>query len=331
MSATPFFTVGIPTYNRATLLEQAIQGVLAQSCSDFELLVGDNCSTDDTSAVIARFQDPRIHHIRHPENIGPLANFCHLAAAAKGTYFVLHQDDDALHHDFLQRCRTEVADQSDVVMYASTWWRGNQQKGYRSELMGNLAGRPAGNPLTDTPAVLDGRMMAVSLLFSFHFAHPTIALRTDALREIGGYYPQEDCSSDLVTEARILCRGNLSYDPRPGGIFTDHDANASLVMDKRFKIRVYTNFYRRMVDDFEALGFDWRTILRRQLQGCADRLLWKVLGDWIRYAAPLELQQCAWNELRGRHKSPVRFRKNLIRRIGLANWWRFRRATLRGD
>ena len=329
-SEHPFFTVAIPTYNRADLLEHAIRGVLAQSCGDFELVIGDNCSSDETRDVVGRFDDSRIQYVRHEKNIGPLANFCQLAEAAKGRYFVLHQDDDALHRDFLQRCHEQVAGKPDVVMYASTWWRGNQAKGYRAELMGNLAGKPAGDPLADEPAVLDGRAMAVSLLFSFHFAHPTIAFRTDTLRSIGGYFPQEDCSSDLVTEARILCGGDLVYDPRPGGIFTDHEANASRVMDKRFKIRVYTNFYRRMVDDFEALDFDWRAILIGQLAQCAERQLWKILGDWTRYAAPAELQRIAWNELRGRHRSSLRFRKTAVRRLGLGNLWRFCRATILG-
>jgi glycosyltransferase involved in cell wall biosynthesis len=331
MSSPPFFTVAIPTYKRPESLARAINGVLSQSFTDLELIIGDNCPTDETRDVVNAVYDPRLRHIQHAENIGALANFHHLAKAAKGRYFVLHQDDDALHRDFLKRCHEQVADKPKVVMYASTWWRGNSSKGFRSELMGNLDGRPEGSHLVDEPSILDGRRMAVSLLFSFYFAHPTIALRTDIVDAIGGYCTQDYCVSDVVTEARVLCHGDLVYDPRPGGIFYDHAGNASRVMSKHVRIRTYNTLYRLLVEDFERQGFDWRTILREQLKECEERHLWKVLRDWVRNAAPFELQSIAWRELRNRHDSTLRLQRKLIRRIGIQNVVRFIRNSCFGS
>lgn len=60
---TPFFSVVIPTYNHARFLQGALGSVLAQTESDFEVVVVNNFSTDDTVEVIGSFGDPRIRRI----------------------------------------------------------------------------------------------------------------------------------------------------------------------------------------------------------------------------------------------------------------------------
>src|SRR6185369_880714 len=54
---TPLFSIVIPTYNRSELVHGAIRSVLGQTFDDFEVVVSDNCSTDDTQQVVERFAD----------------------------------------------------------------------------------------------------------------------------------------------------------------------------------------------------------------------------------------------------------------------------------
>lgn len=68
--ANPTVSVVIPTYNRAHLLGRAIQSVLNQTYHDFEIIVVDDGSTDNTEKVVKSFNDPRIHYIRHDQNRG---------------------------------------------------------------------------------------------------------------------------------------------------------------------------------------------------------------------------------------------------------------------
>ena len=68
-------TVGIPTYNRSGLLREAIESVLAQTFTDFRLIVSDNASDDDTPEVVRSFDDERIDYLRTERNIGPIGNF----------------------------------------------------------------------------------------------------------------------------------------------------------------------------------------------------------------------------------------------------------------
>ena len=72
MSQRPYFTIAIPTYNRAAFLREAINSALNQTNLDFELIISDNASTDDTQTVVASIKDERLHYVRQPANLGSL-------------------------------------------------------------------------------------------------------------------------------------------------------------------------------------------------------------------------------------------------------------------
>jgi glycosyltransferase involved in cell wall biosynthesis len=66
----PTVSIVIPTYNRAGVIGKPIQSILNQTFQDFEIIVVDDCSTDDTERVLASYDDPRIRYIRHQSNSG---------------------------------------------------------------------------------------------------------------------------------------------------------------------------------------------------------------------------------------------------------------------
>jgi glycosyltransferase involved in cell wall biosynthesis len=101
MSDEKLVSVIIPTYNRAEYLQQAIESVMVQTYTNFELLILDNCSSDHTSNVVSQFNDPRIRYIRHLCNIGSSANWSYGVYLAKGEYVSILCDDDMYGIDFL--------------------------------------------------------------------------------------------------------------------------------------------------------------------------------------------------------------------------------------
>lgn len=92
----PLVSICIPTYKGASFLAGTLDSVLAQSYSNFELWILDDNSPDDTQAIVARYTDPRINYVRHPQNLGPEGNWNRCLDLAKGKYFKLLPHDDLL-------------------------------------------------------------------------------------------------------------------------------------------------------------------------------------------------------------------------------------------
>lgn len=96
MTSPPLVSVCIPTYLGAQTLGAAIESVLKQDFTNFELIIVDDCSPDETAAVVGRFSDPRIRYERNGRNLGPLGNWNRCQALATGKYFKLLPHDDLL-------------------------------------------------------------------------------------------------------------------------------------------------------------------------------------------------------------------------------------------
>lgn len=91
----PAVSVVLPVYNRASLVGRAIASVLGQTFSDLELVVVDDCSTDDTPAVLESFcHDPRVVVVRGEHNLGPAGARNHGIQHAAGRYVAFQDSDD---------------------------------------------------------------------------------------------------------------------------------------------------------------------------------------------------------------------------------------------
>jgi glycosyltransferase involved in cell wall biosynthesis len=114
-STFPLVTIAVPTYNRAdSYLKLAIQSAVAQTYPNIEIIVSDNCSTDNTETLVRSFNDSRIRYLKQSRNIGMLnnSNFC--LDEAKGAYFMQLHDDDLIDHDFVSVCMKAVNNDTNV-------------------------------------------------------------------------------------------------------------------------------------------------------------------------------------------------------------------------
>jgi O-antigen biosynthesis protein len=98
---TCLYSVVITTYARPDLVCRAIASVLAQTLTDFELLVVDDASPDDTAARVAAFTDTRLRYLRQPTNQGVSMARNRGIAEARGRYIAFLDDDDRMPHTFL--------------------------------------------------------------------------------------------------------------------------------------------------------------------------------------------------------------------------------------
>lgn len=92
----PRISIGMPVYNGERFMHKAIDSLLAQTMSDFELIISDNASTDSTEAICRNYekQDARIRYARQTTNQGPGVNFRFVLEEAVGNYFMWAAADD---------------------------------------------------------------------------------------------------------------------------------------------------------------------------------------------------------------------------------------------
>ena len=96
--AQPLVSILVPTYNRELFIEACIRSALAQTYTNIEVVVVDNCSTDQTLAICQRLaqEDYRVKVFQNAENIGPVRNWARCAELATGEYAKVLFSDDVL-------------------------------------------------------------------------------------------------------------------------------------------------------------------------------------------------------------------------------------------
>lgn len=116
LSGKPFFSVLMPTYNRAHLLPLAIKSVLQQSFKDFEIVISNGGSTDNTREVVAGFNDSRIRYIESKERLNIGDNYQNALNHANGEYITFLSDDDAFVSVMLERVKRVIEEQKAEVV-----------------------------------------------------------------------------------------------------------------------------------------------------------------------------------------------------------------------
>lgn len=98
----PKVSVIVPTFNRATYVCLAIESILHQSFTDFEIIVTDDASTDDTRLRIGQFTDTRVKYVLNPVNLGLSRNYSRAMELATGEYIQFFSDDDIMNSTCLE-------------------------------------------------------------------------------------------------------------------------------------------------------------------------------------------------------------------------------------
>jgi len=196
MPASPadLVTIGIPTFNRARLLDRAIASVLAQDHANVELVVSDNASTDGTEAVCRAWagKDARMRYIRQPENQGPTRNFHAVLEPARGAHFMWLSDDDWLDANYIGACMAALRDPGIAVAAGRC-----------------MLYRGTGEPFKlDDPTNLTQPTIAERLIGYYSaVAYNSIfygVMRTPLVRDVG---MRNQLGADWVVVARMLLEG----------------------------------------------------------------------------------------------------------------------------
>ena len=254
------FTIGIPTRNRATFLERAIECAVGQTYPHVEIVVSDNASDDETPEVVRRFGE-RVRYSRNDTNAGPWNNFRRVTELATGDIFAWLQDDCLLHREFAERAVGALSRWPEAAAYGS-YLAAASTVGSAEQMLFHprIYGPPfPANWMGGSPRVVDGRLLPVLGMFANPVPSPTLALRLDAARRgIAAILPDCLIYNERIVLAEAVGNAPLVVDPWIGGVYQMHPAQVTSSLP------------------LERWHADWEAMARH----VGDRLGGRPEGEW---------------------------------------------------
>lgn len=120
----------MPAYQAERYIEEAIQSVLSQTCSDWELIVIDDCSSDNTEQIVKNYtkKNPKIHYYRNEINLGAAETRNFGVSVAAGEWIAYLDSDDCWHPEKLQRqLETAEKKQAELLFTGSAFFDGESR------------------------------------------------------------------------------------------------------------------------------------------------------------------------------------------------------------
>ncbi len=210
----PIVSVIIPTYNRSSDLKRAIQSVLTQTLQDFEVIVVDNHSTDDTDTMIAEFNEPRIQ-LQKIHNRGVIAASRNQGIkSAKGKYIAFLDSDDWWVDKKLERSLQELEKGYDLTFH-EMWVVSSEEQ--------NKGKKIGAKPLL-TPVYQD------LLKKGGVISNSSVVVRKEIIQQVNGFSEEQDLIlvEDFDCWLRISCiTDRFCYIPESLGYYWHNGQNSS--------------------------------------------------------------------------------------------------------
>lgn len=193
----------MPIYNCINYIAQAIDSILNQTFTNFELIIIDDCSTDGTAGVVDTYTDKRINFITKPENTGLVASLNTGLSLAKGQYIARMDGDDISMPDRLQKQVDFLEQRPDIVLCGTAYELLNAKQ------------------IVSYPADHDD--IKLTLLEYCPLGHPTVMVRNDFLQDHNLRYNADfEAAEDYELWTRLIWLGKIANMPDVLLTYRDH-------------------------------------------------------------------------------------------------------------
>lgn len=309
----PRFGVYLPSYNMAHLVRRAVESVLAQTLQDFQLLILDDASRDDTERVIEPFlADPRVSYVRHPENLGMARNWNYGIDRLQNPYVAKLDADDEWEPTYLSTAVAAFDERPDVGFFFSANWV--ERDGER-----RLA-RPFTSSFSCDGLVLRRALMRRNFLYS-----PTISVRREVLQQVGGFRTDLWTGADFELWTRVISSTQVAYSPEPLAVYHRHPGASEEVEAGGIALPNFARAWTELLDSgtlpYRLTDEEHEALSARLLLTCHDLMQKAVLHNQPSVA------DASWEYLRNHPLLPIseRFRLRVLRgmvnhRVPLREW-----------
>jgi glycosyltransferase involved in cell wall biosynthesis len=270
----PRVSIGLPVYNGERYVSLAIDSLLAQTFGNFELIISDNASTDDTERICRAYagRDTRIRYVRQRTNVGANKNFNLLVEYATAPYFKWASADDLVAPDFLERCLSVIEQDPKIVLVHSR----TKYIGAEGEELTRID--PGLHLMQDAPS---DRLFALWSVLTYCNAQYGI-MRLDALRRtplFGNFV-----ASDISFLAEFALQGKFCEIPAQLLMRRLHEDAASNLNPQQLREhyglrrnQLSLHYWRHFLEDVRLI---WRapiesTEKRRAMAMVVQRMVWQ--------------------------------------------------------
>jgi len=308
----PLISVIIPTYNRAGLLKRAVESVLEQSYDNFELLVVDDGSTDETADFVTGLDDPRLRYLRQPRNMGVAAARNRGMREARGSLIAFLDSDDAWTRAKLERQVELIRRRPAKVGLFYT---------------GLTVGDDDNSNSVWLPTARGDVWQAMLHANVIHFATPSVVIRREVIETIGYFDENLPANEDYGYWTRLSRFFEIDFVPAPLiTVGSDADERRSLNFKSNMSARKL--YMQRYGDDALRAGVRHLSFLdsaRRHLEspdGSAREARWllaKALRD--RPGEPRLYMWLAFAMIPGKPRSQLAPRLKALRTLLPRRLW----------
>lgn len=282
---TPRVSVVVPAYNNGVVLEQTMRSILGQTFQDFELIVADHASTDDTWEVLQRFaDDPRVRLLRTEAGGGARRNWNRVSQEARGELVKLVCGDDLIHGTMLEeqvRAFDEAGESAVLVASQRDLIDARGEVFVRARGLGSLSGVVPGAEALRATVRSGGNL----------FGEPAcVMMRRDAL-EAAGWWQDLAYYIDAGSYAHVLVQGDMVALRRSLASFRVSAAQWSvrLMRTQAQEAAEFHRLARELAPDVVTAADVRRGNVLAQLRALQRRAAYVVLGRRMRGAdAPAE-------------------------------------------
>ena len=233
---SPKVSAIITTYNRAGLLPRAVNSILAQTFTDYEIIIVDDCSMDNTQEVIAGFSDPRIRSFKHEQNKGQAAARNTGISHAIGE-FVAFLDDDDEWLEFKLEKQVDSLDSSPPSVGVIYGWM-------------NWIDDSSGQVTRPRHSTMSGDVFDAALSMDAPCSADSMLARTSAVREVGGFDERLRTHEDRMFACRMAQRYEFAVLPEIIAIAHTGHGKTQTTKPTRERFRVAADSTRTFIDAF---------------------------------------------------------------------------------
>ncbi len=266
---TPRVSILIPTYNYAHYLEEAITSALQQTYKDFEVIIVDDQSTDNTDEVVLPYlSDERVRYYKNETNLGLSKNFNESLKYARGEYIKYLLADDLLHPELLETF-VPIMDANPAISLITS-----QRETFGSKTKTNAL--PFFHLQNGKTVITESIRKNGNWI-----GEPTTVMFRKADLRIGAFNPEYTCLVDWEMWLRLLTIGDCYIVPKTLSYFRVHDKQASnlILADYKYTFEDY-RFYKDIQTrnaynvDLEKVGID--NLVKIRAEFCA-KAMYKLL------------------------------------------------------